>query len=488
MKYEILRLENITKQINKIKVLENVCLDIYKGEIHVLLGEANSGKSILAKIIAGLCHKDSGKFFFEGREVSLDTYDQARKLGISFIHQEMNLIPNLSIAENLFIGREIHKLFPFIDKKMTFDYTRLLLKAMGLNLDPRTLVSDLTMSQKRILEIVRAISFYSKLIVLDEPLAYLSKADTQIFIENIPLLTNQGMSILYLTNSIDEIFTLADRITVLKMGRVIYKNHGEKIPDEVSQNSLINRVKKTFYTRERVVGARVLRVQGLSADGLLDITFSAKSGEVIGITGLPDSGCDKLAKLLFGMEKKKSGEIWINDTRLDIRNPRDAIKNGINMVMGNGALNGLIMDMSIKHNLTLPIIHKMSCGVFIKGKAQDNYAQTLLQKQKIRYHNINESISKASFSDQIKMLISKYLTTNPKALIFFITTKELAFNTKMELYAEINGLAEKGLIVLFISYDLHETITVSDRVFLLQKGRITGVSDEVYRQKEHLSN
>ncbi|WHH60741.1 sugar ABC transporter ATP-binding protein [Petroclostridium sp. X23] len=473
MKYEILRIENICKRFNDLQVLNNVSIDVYKGEFHVILGESGAGKSVLAKILSGVCQKDSGRIYFEGKDICIESYKETKKLGVGFIYQEINLVPNLNVFENIFIGREIKKYFLFIDKKQSYNYACEFIKKIGFYIDPRTPVMELTISQKRIVEIIKAACGNSKLIVMDEPISSAPEKDVRIFKNILRELTAKGTSILYLTRRIDQISEFVDKITILDGGRITFKYWIGKLLKEPIPEDLFKKTSKEFTEVKKNSCNEFLKVEGLSTlKSLKNISFCAERGEIVGITGLWGSGYAELAMAIFGLEKKTRGMIFIDNIIKNIRTPRDAIKSGICLITGEDIMNGLIKQMNIKDNITLPVLKKVSKGLFLDKKAQGIITEDYMKQLLIKASSTEENVSELSTVDKLKVIISKYLITKPKILIFYEITKGMKSETKYEIYHLIKEFAKKGIVVLFSSHDFYEVSYLCNRIIVMNDGVI----------------
>lgn len=476
----ILKMEEITKDYPGVRALDRVSLQVKRGEVHALVGENGAGKSTLIKILSGAVRKDEGRILFEGNEVEIDSPQKAQKLGISVIYQELNLAPNLTVAENIFLGREM-SLTPLkiLDRRGEERRAREILSRLGVKLDPRTPLERLGAAQQQIVEIAKAISADAKLIAMDEPTSSLTESEIKSLFELIERLKSEGVSIIYVSHRIDEIFQIADRVTVLRDGRWI----GTKRREEINREELIEmmvgrKLEEKFPERRAKIGREILSVRNISRRGVLeDITFSLREGEILGVTGLVGSGRTEMARVIFGADPKDEGEIFLDGEKVEIKSPVDAIKAGISLLTEDRKGQGLVLDMTVRENMTLPGLKKLSKFSLIKGKSEREVTERFIRELNIKTPSAEEIVRNLSGGNQQKVVLSKWLLTDSKVVIFDEPTKGIDVGTKVEIYNLMNGLAERGVGIIMISSELPEVLGMSDRILVMREGRITAELD-----------
>lgn len=476
MKTEILRLSHISKSFSGIKVLNNVNLNLLKGEVLGLIGENGAGKTTLVKILSGIYPKDTGKIYFEEKAIELDSPQDPLKLGISIIHQELNLIPELTIAENVLIFRENIYRRVFFSKKATYYLTKELLDIVDLKVDPFTLVKDLSTAQRQLVEIVKALSINSKLIIMDETTASLAEKETSTLKAIIRKLSSQGVSIIFISHKLDEVLEICNRITILRGGSTVETLIRKECTKEKLIALMIGCELKDIYVKSPPnIGKEILRVESISTNGLIKgISFSLNKGEILGFTGLDGSGRTELMKALFGIVNKTSGTIYIHGIKVEIRKPGDAIKHKMGMIPEDRRLQGLILRMAISENISLPVLEKVSTKGFVISKAKRFLSKEFIKNLSIMAASEEQEVIKLSGGNQQKVVVAKWFAIRPEILIMDEPTRGIDIATKREIYTHIDILAQQGVAIILVSSDVQEIVRMSDRIIIMHEGQIRG--------------
>lgn len=476
MKSEILRMERISKTFAGVKVLNNVSLNVFKGEILALIGANGAGKSSLMKILAGVYKSDSGKIYFDEEEVEFSTPRDSQKCGISVIHQDINVIPNLNIAENIFLGNEQPRELLFIDKKKMYKRVQKLLNKVGLEIDANTLAARLSVLQKQLVSIARVLVTSPSLIIMDEPTSSLTQRETGILREIIFKLKQEGVSIIFISHKLNEVLEVADRVAVLRDGISM----GTYTREECNEDMLISLMVGSDFREESnevggIIGEEILNVKNISARDLLkDISFVLRRGEILGFAGLMGSGRTELMNVLFGIYPKTSGVINIKGRRTEIRKPLDAIKNGIGMVPEERDLQGLILDMSVKENISLPSLKRVSHKGVINFRMESFFSKYYIQKLMDKALEKDEKVRNLSSGDKQKVVVSKWLSIKPEILILDEPTRGVDIDGKKEIHHIIRRLAKEGVGIILVSSELDEILSMSDRIVIMRDGMIKG--------------
>lgn len=484
MRNEILRMECISKTFSGIQVLNNVNLNVFKGEVLALMGANGAGKSALMKILAGIYTKDSGKIYFDEKEVEVNLPCDSHKLGISFIHQDFNIIPNLSVTENIFLGNE--KLF-LLDKKQSYKRATLLLDKVGLKVDANVLVESLTIVQRQLVEIARALSTNSSLIIMDEPTSSLAERETGILKEIIFKLKEEGVSIIFISHKLNEALEIADRVTVLRDGVSVGTYSRMECNEEMLISLMVGSDFEEKISKDPgIIGEEIFRAENITTRDLLKgVSFALKKGEILGFTGLMGSGCTELMNAIFGITLKSSGVIVAKGEKVEIRKPLDAIKNKIGLVPEERNLQGLILNMSVKENISLPSIQRISNKGLINFRMESILVRHYMQKFIANTLAEDEEVMNLSGGNQQKVVVSKWLSVKPEILILDEPTRGIDIETKKEIHNMIRKLANEGTGVILVSLELEEILAMSDRILVMRDGRINGelARSEATREK-----
>ena len=474
----LLQMKNVSKYFPGVKALEDVKLEAYSGEVLALLGENGAGKSTLMKILSGVYNKDTGSILIQGSEVDIKGIKDAEKHGIAIIHQELSLLPNLCIWENIFLGNEgFNGVTRRINKKALKEKSEILLKDIGFNIDVDTLVKDLNVGEKQLIEIAKALSKNSKLIIMDEPTTALTDVETDNLFKVINKLKGEKMGIVYISHRINEIFQICDRIAVLRDGKYI----GEVMTKDITKDDLISmmvgrKLEEQFPYKKSPKGHTILKVENLSySEKVCNVSFEAKSGEILGISGLMGSGRTEMAKTIFGEYKKTSGKIFIDGEEVNINSPKDAIEKGICYLSEDRKNEGLILGMSVGSNMTLANLKKYETGAKRINKEEEVKAvQEYIKKLSIKTPSAQQLIKYLSGGNQQKVILAKWIMLAPKVLIIDEPTRGIDVGAKKEIYDVLNELKALGKAIIMISSDMPEILGVCDRILIIHEGEISG--------------
>ncbi|MBU3101526.1 MULTISPECIES: sugar ABC transporter ATP-binding protein [Clostridium] len=477
-KIPFLEMKGISKCFPGVKALDNINLSLYKGEVLALLGENGAGKSTLIKILGGVYQKDDGKVVIQGSEVDIKNVKEAEKLGISIIHQELSVLPNLTVAENLFLGNEkINKVTKKLDKKLMNTMCKDYLKQIGSNVDPEEYVKNISIGEMQMLEIVKAISKNSNIIVMDEPTSALTDTETEKLFKVVEMLKSRDIAIIYISHRLDEIFAICDRINILRDGKYV----GEVKVNDVSKDDLITmmvgrKMEEQYPYKKPTNVTPILKLKDVCLEGLLkSINLEVRAGEILGMSGLMGSGRSEVAKVIFGEYKKTSGSIEMNGKQVNINCPKDAINNGIAYLSEDRKKEGLILPLSVKQNMTLASLDKFEKKIFRISKADEkNVVDEYIKKLAIKTPTQDQLIKNLSGGNQQKVIIAKWLIQSPKVLIIDEPTRGIDVGAKKEIYDVLNQLKAEGKAVIMISSDMSEVLGISDRIVVMHEGEITG--------------
>ncbi|QCX33196.1 sugar ABC transporter ATP-binding protein [Caloramator sp. E03] len=475
-KMPILEMKNISKSFPGVKALSGVNLRAFSGEVMALLGENGAGKSTLMKILSGVYKRDEGTIKIDGREVEINGIKDAQNLGISIIHQELSLLPNLTIYENLFLGNEISSGFK-LNKREMIKKSEELLKSFDFTVSPKTLTKELTVGEMQMVEIIKAVSKDAKIIIMDEPTTALTEVETEKLFKIIERLKNNNVAIIYISHRMEEIFKICDKITVLRDGTFI----GEEDVKGITKDKLISmmvgrKLEEQFPRIDTKIGNSILKVENLSMkDKIKDVSFELFEGEILGIAGLMGSGRTEVAKLIFGEYKKSSGNIYIEGKKAEINSPKDGIREGIAYLSEDRKKEGLILKLSVLENMTLSNLKKYESKVKRINRAKElEDCKAYTKKLLIKTSSPNQLIKNLSGGNQQKVIIAKWLLTSPKVFIIDEPTRGIDVGAKKEIYQILNELKAQGKGIIMISSDMEEILGVSDRILVMHEGRITG--------------
>jgi len=473
-----LEMREIVKRFPGVLALNNVNLSVLPGEVHVLIGENGAGKSTLIKILSGVYPPDSGAILFEGKPVSIRSPYDAQLLGVSTIYQELNLVPDMTVAENIFLGREPMRIasLGIVDRKLLEKRARELLATFNLEVDPRAIVKTLGIAQQQMVEIAKALSLKSRIIVMDEPTAVLTSHEIEQLFSAIAKLRQRGVSVIYISHRLDEVKTLGDRATILRDGNSVGTvNVADASVDQLIRMMVGRDLKDKFPKLKFAPGEEVLRVEHLSRKGVLhDINFRLFRGEVLGIAGLVGAGRTEMARAIFGGDPFDSGRILLHGKPINIKNPAHAINKGIVLVPEDRKRHGILPQMSIKHNITLSALGKFSRAGFIATRKEHAHAQDYATTMRIASPDLNRWVHYLSGGNQQKVVIAKWLSSHADIFLFDEPTRGIDVGAKVEVYQLMGELLKRGAAIIMISSELPEILGMSDRILVMRGGRICG--------------
>lgn len=471
-----LHMSGISKSFPGVKALSDVSLSVRKGEVHALLGENGAGKSTLLKILAGAYTKDKGEICIDGKPVEELSPKLAEQLGISIIYQEFSSLPHLSVAENIFLGRQPRRKNGLINWKKCYEDSRELLLKVGLNIDPRLPVSSLKVAQQQMVEIAKALSKNARIIAMDEPTAPLTSREIDNLFQVIGELKKQGVAVIYVSHRLIEIKEICDRITVLRDGCYVGEAQVKDLEIRDMIKMMVGRDLNDMYPKsEQAIGEPVLEVEHLStADKLKDISLTVHKGEILGIAGLVGAGRTELARAIFGADERSAGTMRINGNPVSIRRPGDAIRHKIGLVPEDRKRQGLVLFMNVKENTTLASLKALMKGGMLDLRREENISLEYTDKLQIATPGIYETVSNLSGGNQQKVVLAKWLCADCSLLIIDEPTRGIDVGAKVEIYELMKELVEKGLGILMISSEMPELIGICDRIAVMHEGTVTG--------------
>lgn len=468
-------LKDIYKSFGNNDVLRGVNFDIREGEIHALVGENGAGKSTLMNIFTGLLPKDSGEIYIDGRKTDIDSTEAASDLGIRFIHQELVDYPQLTVVENLFMNKELKKGF-FLDYKKMEEEAREIFRELDLNIGPNDLVKDLSIGQRQMLEIAKANMGKINILILDEPTTALTNVEIDKLFKLIKKLKDKNVSMIYISHRMEEIFALTDRVSVMRDGKSVGVFNTSETNESELVKHMVGRSIGDFYpTIKSNPGEIRLEIKNFTRTGYFeDINLNVRANEVIGIGGLMGAGRSEIFRSVFGIDEKDSGEIFLDGEKIDIKSPSDAMKNNIAFLTENRKEEGLILNETIRENISLTNIDEIKKGILLDLDKEKSIAENYKSGLKIKCEGVEDKIEDLSGGNQQKVVLAKWLGINPKVLILDEPTKGVDVGAKREIYDLINKLVENDLSVILISSDLPELLSLSDRIYVIYEGRLQG--------------
>ncbi len=472
----LLRMEGIGKSFPGVRALDDVLFEIRPGEVHALMGENGAGKSTLMKILAGAYSADSGQIVLDGSPVTIAGPQRAAELGINIIYQEFNLVPQLSIAENIYLGREPRKGLGFLDQEKMRREAQAVMDSLGAKLDVRTPVGKLPVAMQQMVEIAKATSRKSRIIVMDEPSATLTDHELENLYRLIQQLRSEGVAIVYISHRMDEVFAISDRITVLRDGKTVgTKLRGEATPEELIRMMVGRSLDENFPKVAAAPGDVVLEVRNLVRAGILhDISFSVRAGEVVALAGLVGSGRTEIARCVFGADHFDSGQVLLQGKPLVAHGPASAIKAGIGLVTEDRKAQGLVLGMGVRENATLAALPKFAKAGFVQSGPEKKKASEYVASMGVRSPSLEQRVKNLSGGNQQKVVLSKWLMTDSKLLILDEPTRGIDVGAKVEIYQLINRLTADGIGILMISSELPEVLGMADRILVMREGHLVG--------------
>ncbi len=470
-----LRVEGVEKSFPGVRALNNVTFAVRKGTVHALCGENGAGKSTLMKIVNGLYQPDAGQLYIDDEPVTIKTPIQAREHGIAMIAQELNYVPHMTVAENFFLGRLPRK-GPRVDWSFVRSEAEAILKREGLPYSIDQKLNTLTVSDVQMLEILRAVYHKADVLIMDEPTSAIAQRDVENLFAKIDLLRSEGVSIVYISHKMDEVFRIADDITILRDGAVVSTDRASDLTLDDVISRMVGRKLDNQYPKEHLpIGDTVLEVRDLHREHVFtDISMRVHSGEIVGLAGLVGAGRSEAVQSIFGLDPHDSGEILVNGTKVSISSPRDAIRNGIAMLPEDRRLMGILPVLSIRTNATIASLHKVVYGGRAHRQVEDGLVTEYFRAMAVKAPGNDTMIQSLSGGNQQKVLLAKWLLTDPEVLLLDEPTRGIDVGAKFEIYRLMTDLARQGKGLLMISSELPELIGMCDRIYVMSAGRLTG--------------
>ena len=472
-----IEMRGIDKSFGSNQVLKQAGFTLESGEVHALMGENGAGKSTLMKILTGVYTKDAGTVLVDGKEVNYKNPQEAEKAGIVFIYQELNVMFDLTVEENLFMGKEIHGKFGICDKIAMQKKAQEALNILGVNISPKTVMAELSVGQQQMVEICKALMADAKVIIMDEPTAALTQSETAALFKVIESLRKKGVSMVYISHRMEEIFELCDRITVLRDGSYIgVKNIPETNMNEIVKMMIGREIGERYPSRNVKIGKEVLKVKELTRKGTFhDVNFSVRAGEVLGVSGLMGAGRTEIMQAIFGNLSYESGTIEIDGKEVKISNPRQAMEHGIGFITEDRKTEGLMLDKSIRENISLCNLRRISKSSVISREAEKNMVAEAIKDLHIKCFGSYHECNNLSGGNQQKVVLAKWILTNPKILILDEPTRGVDIGAKKEIYSIINKLAAQGVAIIMVSSELPEVLGMSDNIMVVREGEVRGI-------------
>lgn len=487
----IIETEHLTKSFYGVTVLHDINFRIKQGEVHAIVGENGAGKSTLIKVLTGIYQKDGGSIKVDGKEVEVQNAREGRNLSISCIHQELCLVDDLTIAQNIYLGLEFSKYKVFLNDRKIRDEAQKLLDDMGLHLRANEKVRGLTVAQKQMVEICRALVLNANVIIMDEPSASLTDREVKALFVQIERLKKQNKAIIYISHRLEEVMQIADKVSVLRDGHLIETRSTSDVTKSEMVRMMVGREIGNLYGVEKkkrnVSEEIVFEVKHLANKNLKDISFFLKKGEILGVAGLVGAGRTEMARAIFGIDRLEQGEIYIGGEKVRIHNPREAMKYKIALVPEDRKKQGLILTKSVAYNLTLTVLKKFIKGIFRNKENEEKIIQEYANKLSIKMTGVNQICNTLSGGNQQKVVVSKWLATGADIIIFDEPTRGIDVGAKAEIYTLMYALASEGKSIIMISSEMPEVINVSDRIAVMCEGKLEAVLEKNDYEENELS-
>ena len=487
----LLQMENICKEFPGVKALDNVSLTVRAGTVHALMGENGAGKSTLMKCLFGVYNKDSGKIYLEGQEVNYKNSKEALEHGVAMVHQELNQALKRNVMDNMWLGRfpKVARGVPFTSEKKMYDATKKVFDELGINVDPRTIMSKMPVSQRQMVEIAKAVSFNSKIIVFDEPTSSLTEEEVEHLFKIINMLRDRGCGIIYISHKMEEILRISDDVTVMRDGKWIATRPASELTmDEIIRLMVGRELTNRYPPKNNKIGGELLRVEGLSGEysHLRDVSFVAHKGEVLGIAGLDGSGRTEVLETLFGVATRRSGEITLNGKKIKNSNARDSIKNGFALLTEERRATGIFGILNIRENTVISSFKKYLVGPFLSKKKMIEATDWCISSMRVKTPNQETKIRSLSGGNQQKVILGRWLLTDPTVLLLDEPTRGIDVGAKYEIYQLILNLANEGKTVIMVSSEMPELLGVCDRILVMSGGKLAGEVDAKTTTQEEI--
>lgn len=483
-----IEMKGINKAFGGNPVLQNAGFVLADGEIHALMGENGAGKSTLMKILTGVYTRDAGTVIVNGREVVYHNAQEAEKEGIVFIHQELNVLFDLTVEENMFLGKEIHNRFGVCNKKTMQKEVRRILDVLGVKIKPDAKMDTLSVGQQQMIEIAKALMVDAKVIIMDEPTAALSQSETVTLFKVVRSLKEKGVSIVYISHRMEEIFELCDRITILRDGQYVgTRNIPETNMDEIVKMMIGREIGERYPERNTKLGDVVFEVKDLNCPGVFkNVNFNVRAGEVLGVAGLMGAGRTEIMQSIFGNMPHVTGQIFMNGKEIHNKNPWDAMDNGIGFITEDRKTEGLMLEESIMKNISIANLGRISQKGVLNKKREQEMTQQGIEDLHIKCTGAQHACGNLSGGNQQKVVFAKWIFTEPKVLILDEPTRGVDIGAKKEIYSIINKLADTGVAIIMVSSELPEILGMSDRVMVVHEGKIGGFIDKKEANQENI--
>ena len=488
-KKPIIELINISKSFPGVQALADVNLSFYPGEIHSLIGENGAGKSTLIKILGGVYKKESGQIFIRSEECEIEDVTHAQSIGISVIHQELSLIPDLTVMENLCLGIE-----PTVGRSVFIDKTAMrntaleIMEPLGLIINPHAYIRDLKTADRQMVEIARAVSRNAAMVIMDEPTSSLSSREVSTLFNIIRKLKSNNVGIIYVSHILSEVLSLADKITVMRDGRLIRTLDACDADEDILVRSMVGReIKDYFNKKDKEIGDVILEVRNLTREPhFSDVSFDLRKGEILGISGLVGAGRTEIIRAIFGSDKFESGEINLWGKKVDILSPQKAIELGLGFVPEDRKLEGLMLEASVRHNISLPSIRSTARRGFVDNKWEIDICKEYINKLKIHTPSNNTRSKSLSGGNQQKIVVAKWFAARSKILLLDEPTRGIDVNAKSEMYSLMNNYTKDGGSIIMVSSELPELLGIADRIVVIRQGEISGILDRKEASEEKI--
>jgi ABC-type sugar transport system ATPase subunit len=470
----IFAVQNITKKYPGVTALHDVSVEFLPGEVHALMGENGAGKSTLIKIISGATTPDGGTIVMGGRRFDRMTTRLSRDLGVAVIYQELMMVPEFSVAENVFLGSPLLR-FGLVDHAAMRKKTREIFSGLNITIDPGTRVSSFSVAYRQMIEIARALSRNARILIMDEPSASLTEEEVELMLNLVLELKKNGVTVVYISHRLDEVFRIADRITVLRDGQFIKTVESKTTDKQELIQLMVGRSLGTVIPQgSAIIGEATMEIKNFSGNGVRDISFSVRGGEILGVGGLVGAGRTELAQLIFGMVPKENGILFLNGKMVSIKSPRDAVKNKIALIPEDRKLYGLLLESSVRENIGLPLLDKIQYATFIDYKTIGRISTKQQEKLNIKTPSLAQAAKNLSGGNQQKVVLAKWLAAECDYLIFDEPTRGIDVGAKQEIYKLLRELAEQKKTIIMITSEMEELLAISDRIIVLCEGRLMG--------------
>lgn len=469
-------MENIYKAFGTNQVLTGVDFELIDGEVHALMGENGAGKSTLMNVLTGLHSLDKGSIIIDGKETYFASPKEAERAGITFIHQELNIWPEMTVLDNLFIGKELKSAFGLLKTKEMKTLAKEQFDKLAVSIPLDKEAGACSVGEQQMIEIAKALMTDAKIIIMDEPTAALTEREIEKLFQVIASLKKDGVSIVYISHRMEEIFAICDRITVMRDGKTVAtKAIPETSFDEVVKKMVGRELTDRFPARDSKIGETVLEVKGISKAGVFqNVSFSVRSGEIVGFSGLMGAGRTEIMRAIFGLDKLDLGEIWLNGERAVIKKPEQAVRLGIGFITEDRKDEGLILDFSIKENMVLPTLYSFAPKGIINEKSELDFVNMLIKRLTVKTQSAETRVGNLSGGNQQKVVIAKWVGIGPKVLILDEPTRGVDVGAKREIYQLMNELTSRGVAIIMVSSELPEVLGMSDRILVVHEGKISG--------------